>query len=115
MSITAITPGGGLGPPKTQEPAEQVRQDRLPVQDLPDPEKAEKKVNSEELFDRIKELSQDGQYSVRFEMNEDVNALVIRVVDRQTGEVIRQIPNEELLKSIKALQDLRGLMVDMES
>lgn len=95
--------------------AGQVVKDRQTARNLPDAEQAAKKVSSEELLDKIKELSQDGHYSVQFEMNKDVNSLVIRVVDRDSGELIRQFPSEELLRSAKVLKDLRGLMVNTES
>jgi len=91
-----------------------VHHDRLRVQDLPDTEKAAKHVSSSELLDRIKELTDNGTFSVQFEMNKDVEALVVRVVDRDSGEVIRQVPSEDLLETIKALKDLRGLMIDAE-
>ncbi len=115
MSVTAINTGGGIGPPRPPDPPEQVQQTRLQAQELPDSEKAGKMVGPEELLDRIRELAGNGTYSVQFEMNEEIKTLVVRVVDRETGEVIRQIPSEELLKTIKALRDLRGLIVDTES
>jgi len=114
MKVEAIAPGN-VGAPSKFEMAEQVEQDRQVARALPDAEKKEQKVNSEELFDKIKQITSNGQYSIQFEMNRDVNSLVIRIVDRESGELVRQIPSEELLRSSKALQDLRGLMVDTES
>ncbi|GAB4175506.1 MAG: hypothetical protein Kow00100_17510 [Geothermobacteraceae bacterium] len=114
MNITSISSGGGLGPPRPQEPQEQVQQNRLLAPKLPDTTKAEKRVSSEELLDRIKELADNGTYSVQFELNEEIDTLVVRVVNKTSGEVVRQIPSEELLKTIKALHDMRGLMVNTE-
>jgi len=76
-----------------------------PRQEKPDPQ---------ELLDQIKSLTEDGQYSVRFENDRDANELVVKVVDRTTDEVIRQIPPEELLDLTKRLNDLRGNLVDTQ-
>lgn len=61
----------------------------------------ENKVSPEEILDKIKQISEDGLYSVRFEKNDEVDQLVIKLVDRRNDEVIRQIPPEEIL-GIKA-------------
>ncbi len=73
------------------------------------------KVQSEELLQQIKSLTEDGLYSVRFENDSDANALVVKVVDSETDEVIRQIPPEELLTLTQRLTDLRGNLVDTET
>lgn len=78
-----------------------------PVQD-------EKKVAPEEVLKKIKSLTEDGAYSVRFEMDKDVDQMVIRLFDHESGDMIRQIPSEELLDAIKSLRDFRGLMVNTQ-
>ena len=70
---------------------------------------------SEEILDQIKGLTEDGVYSVRFEQDEMTKQFVVRVVDRDSGEVIRQLPPEELLGLKKSLADLRGNIVDTHS
>lgn len=113
MKIEAIGQGS-IGMPARPEITEQVERDRQITAELPDTPELQKKVNSEELFDKIKTITQDGQYSIQFEMNRDVNSLVIKLVNRDSGELVRQIPSEELIRSSKALHDLRGLMLDTE-
>lgn len=70
-----------------------------------------KQIQPEELLSQIKALTEDGLYSVRFE-NNDVGKLVVKVVDQDSDEVIRQIPPEELLQLTQRLNDLRGNIVD---
>ncbi len=72
-------------------------------------------VPSEEILDQIKGLAEDGLYSVRFEQDESTKQFVVRVVDRDSGEVIRQLPPEELLGLKATLADLRGNIVDTKS
>jgi len=74
-----------------------------------------KQVQPEELLQQIKSLTEDGLYSVRFEHNTEANELVVKVVDNETDEVIRQIPPEELLTLTQRLTDLRGNLVDTET
>jgi len=71
-------------------------------------------VQSEELLQNIKALTEDGIYSVRFEVNEPTNDLVINLIDRE-GEVIRQVPSEEILGTRQMLAELRGNILETES
>ena len=54
--------------------------------------------------------SSDLQFSVEGE-NKDV---VVRVVDSQTKEVIRQIPSEQMVAISKAMDNLSGLLVQQK-
>ncbi len=47
-----------------------------------------------------------------FEMDKDTKRVIVRMVDRDSGEVIRQIPPEEVLRAAKAMADFKGLLVD---
>ena len=113
MKLEAIAPGN-LGIAPRIGYSEKLDQSRKALQSLPE-KKVEKEVSSEELLQKIKELSQDGLYSVRFETHPDTHQLVIRVVDQVSGDVIRQIPSEELLQISKSLQNLRGIVIDTQS
>ena len=46
-----------------------------------------------------------------FRVDEDTGRTVVRVVDRETGTVIRQMPSKELLEIAKTLDRLQGLLV----
>ncbi|OHB33463.1 MAG: hypothetical protein A2X84_13710 [Desulfuromonadaceae bacterium GWC2_58_13] len=79
-----------------------------------EPKQDEKKIAPEEILDKIKTLTDGGMHSVRFEMDPDVNTLVVKIYDRDTEELVRQIPAEELLGVAKDLRDYRGLLVDQK-
>ena len=94
---------------------DQVADSRKAVKDLTQADADEAaKVQPEELLQQIKSLTEDGVYSVRFENDNEAGEFVVKVVDRETDEVIRQIPPEELLSLTKRLNDLRGNLVDAE-
>lgn len=67
--------------------------------------------------DQVKELTEEIQrylsemnVSVNFEIYDKTGELVVKVVNRDTKEVIRQIPPEDLLKLPEKLEELRGVI-----
>jgi len=72
---------------------------------------SEAKVQPEELLDTIKSITQDGLYSVRFEQFKDSNELVVKIMDNETNEVIRQLPPDELIELKLTFEELRGNLV----
>ena len=101
-------------PPRMNEPARQVergREEREEVQN----NSHKRNTQPEELLKQIKTITEDGLYSVRFERDSGSNTLVVKIVDSETDEVIRQIPQEELLELSKHLEELNGNLVDTVS
>lgn len=64
----------------------------------------------EAVIDRLNELMKDGQRSLNFSVDEDLGDVVIKVMDTETEELIRQIPNEEALKFAKNLEGVLGVI-----
>jgi flagellar protein FlaG len=52
--------------------------------------------------------------NLRFRSDKESGIEVIQVIDAASGELVRQIPAEELLNIAKALRDLKGLLVSKE-
>ncbi len=73
---------------------------------------AAKAVQPEEILGQIKALTEGGMYSVRFENSQEFNELIVKVVDTETNEVIRQVPAEEVLGVKSSLAELRGQIVN---
>lgn len=44
--------------------------------------------------------------------DEDLNRFVVRITDASSGEIVREIPSEALLKFARNLQELKGLIFD---
>jgi flagellar protein FlaG len=72
----------------------------------------DKEVQPEELLDTIKALSEDGAYSVRFEMNEEISDMVVQIWDNEKQEMLRQFPAEEIINFRSAFQKATGNIVD---
>ena len=115
MNLEAISTNT-VAPPRVNEPTQQVERKREEAQAKPQQGTAEQnKVQPEELLTEIKSLTDGGAYSVRFEKNDDLQGLIVKIVDQETNEVIRQIPPEELVNLSKHLRELQGSIVDTVS
>ena len=101
-------------PPRMNEPARQVERGREERQEVQN-NSQKRNTQPEELLKQIKTITEDGLYSVRFERDSGSNTLVVKIVDSETDEVIRQIPQEELLELSKHLEELNGNLVDTVS
>lgn len=57
------------------------------------------------------ELHQAGD-QLQISVDSDLGRVIVKVVDNQSGQVIRQIPAEELINLAKQLKNLNGLLVE---
>ena len=67
-------------------------------------------VNAEQIetaVSQLTEILQTNNRQLSFSVDEGSNKQVVKVTDAVTGEVIRQIPSEEVLKLSERLQDLQ--------
>ena len=60
-----------------------------------------------ELVDALKTTS----IGLRFEIDDATHRVITKVVDKETGELIRQMPTEEVLRIARAIDKLQGLFV----
>jgi flagellar protein FlaG len=58
----------------------------------------------DKVMKSLKEYSGLGNFSIRFATDDQTGSLVVSVVDRETGEVLRQIPPDEILSLRSHLQ-----------
>jgi len=116
MNIDMTSSVGGAAQQKFQAPdqVDAQRKNKEKAADMPQSAPAEKGVQAEELLSQIKAITEDGQYSVRFEQNDNAD-LIVKIFDQETDKVVRQIPAEELLELKAALEDLRGNIVDTQA
>lgn len=75
----------------------------------------EKKQTDTDLQEAVKGLQdyvQSLQRNLEFSVDESTGTTVVKVVARDSGEVIRQIPSETALELAKSLQDVNSLLFD---
>ena len=74
-------------------------------------------VDAEALQQAVKEIAASMnlmQKGLAFNIDEDSGVQVVKVIDEQTGDLIRQIPNEEALEIAKKLSEVAGLLMKTE-
>lgn len=75
----------------------------------------EQKQRVEAAVKAVKEFIQPMASNLAFEMDDDTGRTVIKITEATSGELIRQIPSEEMLEIAKALDRLQGLLVKQKA
>lgn len=79
-------------------------------------EKNDRKITSGELVEPIQRINEAmRQRGLEFELSEETSRVITRVIDRESGEVIRQIPAEEVLKIAERLEEMQGQIISLEA
>lgn len=69
------------------------------------------KENVEQAAARIKEVLRGTTSHLEIEIDPDLHKVVIKILSGESGEIIRQIPAQELLDLAKHLDEPKGLLV----
>ncbi|CEA06034.1 flagellar protein FlaG protein [Pseudomonas saudimassiliensis] len=75
------------------------------------------KLSREELEVTVAELNETfraADRDISFSLDDDSGRIVVTVADRETGNVIRQIPSEEALALSEKLSEVSGLLLKTE-
>ena len=70
------------------------------------------KQNLEVTINRLNEQMRDGGRNVTFAMDDTLGRPIVVVRKEDTGEVIRQIPNEAVVKVAHNMAALKGLLMN---
>ena len=73
------------------------------------------RADVEEMVEALEELTQTLQTKLNFSINEGTNDIVVKVLDKDTDEVIKQFPPEELLELQEKMQDLTGFLFNADA
>jgi len=72
-------------------------------------------VGEEQLIaaiERANKALQGVNTSFEFSIHDETKQITVKVINKDNGEVIRQIPNEKILDMVAKLWELSGLLVD---
>ncbi len=64
---------------------------------------------------KVNEMLALGEPQLQIKVDDETERVVVKVVEQKSGEVIRQIPPEELLKLDKYLSSPKGLLLSEEA
>ncbi|MDR3087269.1 MAG: flagellar protein FlaG [Azoarcus sp.] len=68
-----------------------------------------------ESVDKLNAFIRPYVTSLQFSIDKDLGKVVIKVMDTETKEVIKQIPSEAVLELAKALGKVEGLLVEQKA
>ena len=102
--------------PVRQEKVQPVRQEKVqPVERVEQKPREEKQYTEEQLQSALESANKTfEQYNRHFQisMHERLNAVMVKVIDSSTDEVIREIPAKKLLDMVANMLEVAGLLMD---
>lgn len=87
-----------------------ARQGQAPVEDS---EQTYKQVDN--AVTSIQSFVQNIQRDLNFSVDDSSGRVVVKVTDRASGDVIRQLPSEEALRLAESLEEVRSLLFKAEA
>ena len=66
--------------------------------------------NVKEAVERLNEQMRKAGRNLNFSLDDRIDRMVITVKNSETGEVIRQIPDEAVVKAAHQIEQLKGLL-----
>ncbi|MDF2925425.1 MAG: flagellar protein FlaG protein [Paenibacillaceae bacterium] len=87
--------------------AKQLRQAELQGESVP--------ISDEQLIraiERSVKALQGAQTSLEFSVHDKTKQIMVKVLDKESGEVIREIPPEKTMDFVAKLWELAGILVD---
>ncbi|HTD06444.1 flagellar protein FlaG [Undibacterium sp.] len=85
----------------------------VPVSAVQQPEQP---PTAEQLTNALKEINKTvASQGIEFSVDSDSHRTVVKIVDRQTNQLIRQIPTKEALEIAKDLDNWHGLLINQKA
>lgn len=73
----------------------------------------QKEPSNEQIRKAVEDINKKASYSdVQFGVHEGTNRITIKIVDRETKKVIKELPPEKTLDMIAKAWELAGILVD---
>lgn len=125
-SINSYTPSGTTSRPVAAEiPTAEIRQARAnemsnaqvqTEQPVPQTEKTEaSRQQLEEAVKAVNDFLKPINNSLQFNIDDETGKTIVKVVDATTNELIRQFPSEEMLSIAKAIDQMKGLLIQQKA
>ena len=95
------------------KPVEKPRADALVVAPVKDEQKQDSVSERDKLKMAVQEIEkfvQSVKRNLEFSIDEPSGKVIVKVIASESGEVVRQIPNEEVLKLANSLNDASSLL-----
>ncbi len=93
---------------KTPSPAPVQRTDTPQT----DATQIKENVDMPKLTEELNKLSETKNLDISFGYNEKIDKVIINVLDKNTGEVIRKLPSEDAVKFAEGVEEMLGKLLD---
>jgi flagellar protein FlaG len=103
----------GVGPHKSMTP--RLPADEMKSEAAPKPVLAQSIQDTDQIVQQLEKAIravQGPQKTFEISIHKETQAIMVKVRDRDTGELIREIPKEKLLDVAANLMELNGLIFD---
>jgi flagellar protein FlaG len=109
-AASVVPPGPASAEPEQVDPASAKFKLQAPEKvDLGFSAK-EMRENIQEAIDRLNQQLKANGRDLSFQMDEEINRPIITVRNIETGEVVRQIPSEEIVRMAHSIEEGKGLL-----
>lgn len=98
--VSSAAPSNEAPKPKVQLPK--------PVDIKLDMEKM--RANLQESLEKINAVLRDGGRNLNFSIDNSTGGIIVLVKNTDTGEVVRQIPNDAIVRVAHSIEALKGLL-----
>lgn len=85
----------------------------IPAQDVSTTGRSEAKTSKEAIQEaarKVEKFVSLANSEIKFSLDEDTGMSIVKVIDKATDQVIRQIPSEEVVAIARTLDKLQGLL-----
>lgn len=109
--LAAVTHASQNAP---QRLSERNAEEKIPEETITEPQSAKteaKEKELEEALSRVREVFHTADPRLEFSIDPDLDRVVVKVMDGESGKVIRQIPQQEVLELAKSLETPTGLLL----
>ena len=103
ISLTGISPEGSLSSRRLVVESETKKQVSSPLLDSKAIESLETVDIKNELMASTRQINQQTASNIEFSIDDESRRSVVKVVDGESGEVLRQFPTEEALRVARQL------------
>jgi len=83
----------------------------LPLKAVKSLSPMEEEKHLKDAADKANEFVKSINQELQFSVDKDTGQTVVKVMDKQSGDVIRQIPSKEMLELAKAMDTIQGLII----
>lgn len=100
---------------KHQEKPQQPKSSQEVIEKAKVEAKEVKKASKEDIdtqINTINKMMETKNTGLKFNFHEDLDRIYVQIVDKNTDEVVKEIPPEKFLDMVSSMLDFMGLLID---